>query len=84
MKELEEQRNTMQSAQLSAERQKRAVAEKVHELEARIAALEAEKELLPTDLQSRSLYLLPVIVLCEPAVNPCEVALHRIYFLSVF
>lgn len=28
MKELEEQRNTMQSAQLSAERQKRAVAEK--------------------------------------------------------
>ena len=41
-------------------------------------------ELLPTDLQSRSLYLLPVIVLCEPAVNPCEVALHRIYFLSVF
>ena len=53
MKELEEQRNTMQSAQLSAERQKRAVAEKVHELEARIAALEAEKEQF--ELENKSL-----------------------------
>ena len=53
MKELEEQRNTMQSAQLSAERQKRAVAEKVHELETRIAALEAEKEQF--ELENKSL-----------------------------
>ena len=44
VKELEEQRNAMQSAQLSAERQKRAVTDKVHELEARIATLEAERE----------------------------------------
>ena len=55
MKELEEQRNTMQSAQLSAERQKRAVAEKVHELEARIAALEAEKEQF--ELENKSLVI---------------------------
>ena len=53
MRELEEQRNTMQSAQLSAERQKRAVAEKVHELETRIAALEAEKEQF--ELENKSL-----------------------------
>lgn len=53
MKELEEQRNTMQSAQLSAERQKRAVTEKVHELEARIATLEAEKEQF--ELENKSL-----------------------------
>ena len=46
-------RNTMQSAQLSAERQKRAVAEKVHELETRIAALEAEKEQF--ELENKSL-----------------------------
>lgn len=53
MKELEEQRNTMQSAQLSAERQKRAVTEKVHELEARVATLEAEKEQF--ELENKSL-----------------------------
>lgn len=53
VKELEEQRNTMQSAQLSAERQKRAVTEKVHELEARVATLEAEKEQF--DLENKSL-----------------------------
>lgn len=53
VKELEEQRNTMQSAQLSAERQKRAVTEKVHELEARIATLEAEKEQF--ELENKSL-----------------------------
>lgn len=53
VKELEEQRNTMQSAQLSAERQKRAVTEKVHELEARVATLEAEKEQF--ELENKSL-----------------------------
>lgn len=53
VKELEEQRNAMQSAQLSAERQKRAVSDKVHELEARIATLEAEREQF--DLENKSL-----------------------------
>lgn len=53
VKELEEQRNAMQSAQLSAERQKRAVTDKVHELEARIATLEAEREQF--DLENKSL-----------------------------
>ncbi len=53
MKELEEQRNVMQNAQLSAERQKRAVSEKVHELETRIATLEAEKEQF--ELENKSL-----------------------------
>ena len=53
MKELEEQRNLMQNAQLSAERQKRAVTEKVHELETRIATLEAEKEQF--ELENKSL-----------------------------
>ena len=53
MKELEEQRNVMQNAQLSAERQKRAISEKVHELETRIATLEAEKEQF--ELENKSL-----------------------------
>ncbi len=53
VKELEEQRNGIQSAQLSAERQKRAVTEKMHELEARIATLEAEKEQF--ELENKSL-----------------------------
>ncbi len=53
LKEIEEQRNTMQSAQLSAERQKRAVTEKMHELEARIATLEAEREQF--ELENKSL-----------------------------
>ncbi len=53
LKELEEQRNAMQSAQLSAERQKRAVTEKMHELEARIATMEAEREQF--ELENKSL-----------------------------
>lgn len=70
VKELEEQRNTMQSAQLSAERQKRAVTEKVHELEARIATLEAEKEQF--ELENKSLvnklkvYTIPITAFPAP------------------
>lgn len=51
--ELEEQKVESKNAQLSAERQKRALSEKVHELDNRIATLEAEKE--QYDLENKSL-----------------------------
>ncbi len=51
--ELEEQKNEIKNAQLSAERQKRALNEKVHDLDTRIATLEAEKE--QYELENKSL-----------------------------
>ena len=51
--ELETQKTEIKNAQLSAERQKRALNEKVHELDNRIATLEAEKE--QYDLENKSL-----------------------------
>ena len=51
--ELEEQKAEIKNAQLSAERQKRALNDKVHDLDNRIATLEAEKE--QYDLENKSL-----------------------------
>lgn len=51
--ELEEQKTEIKNAQLSAERQKRALSEKVHDLDNRIATLEAEKE--QYELENKSL-----------------------------
>ena len=51
--ELEEQKNEIRNAQLSAERQKRALHDKVHDLDNRVATLEAEKE--QYELENKSL-----------------------------
>ena len=50
---LEEQRNAFQNEQLSATRQKRALTERVHDLESQVEALTAEKEQF--ELESRSM-----------------------------
>lgn len=52
-KELEQKRDESRSARLSAERQKRALNERVHDLESQIIDLEAEKEQL--HLENRSM-----------------------------
>lgn len=51
--ELEKQKTDIKNAQLSAERQKRALNEKVQDLESRIATLEADKE--QYELENKSL-----------------------------
>lgn len=51
--ELEEQKTEIKNAQLSAERQKRALHDKVHDLDNRVATLEAEKE--QYELENKSL-----------------------------
>lgn len=53
IKSLEEKGEDGRKQQLSAERQKRALAERVHDLESRIATLEAEKE--QYELENKSL-----------------------------
>lgn len=52
-REVEQQRLDIQQRQLSADRQKRALADRVHDLEAQIARLEAEQE--QYDLENKSL-----------------------------
>ena len=52
-KTIEEQRGEWQKQQLSAERQKRALSERLHDLEKQVATLEAEKE--QYDLENKSL-----------------------------
>lgn len=50
---LEEKQNEARQAQLSAERQKRALSERVHDLESKVLKLEADAE--QTDLEKKSL-----------------------------
>ncbi|MBQ7042875.1 MAG: hypothetical protein IJN66_09255 [Muribaculaceae bacterium] len=52
-KNVDEQRSEWQKQQLSAERQKRAMSERLHDLEKQVATLEAEKE--QYDLENKSL-----------------------------
>lgn len=52
-REVEQQRVDIQQRQLSADRQKRALADRVHDLEAQVAQLEAERE--QYDLENKSL-----------------------------
>lgn len=52
-KEIEQQRFDIKQQQLSADRQKRALSDRVHDLEAKIVALEADREQL--DLENKSL-----------------------------
>ncbi|MGM9851797.1 MAG: hypothetical protein ACI306_06615 [Muribaculaceae bacterium] len=52
-REIEAQRSEIQQRQLSADRQKRALADRVHDLEAQVAHLEAEREQF--DLENKSL-----------------------------
>ena len=51
--QLEEKRKVMKTAQLSADRQKRALSDRVHDLEGQVAQLEAEKE--QYQLENRSM-----------------------------
>lgn len=51
--QLEEKRKEMKTAQLSADRQKRALSERVHDLESQVAQLEADKE--QYQLENRSM-----------------------------
>lgn len=52
-KDIENKRNDIKQKQLSAERQRRALSDRVHDLEKTVLALEAEKEQL--DLETKSL-----------------------------
>ena len=52
-KEIEQQRFDIKQQQLSADRQKRALSDRVHDLEAQIVAIEADREQL--DLENKSL-----------------------------
>lgn len=53
LKELEESKNEWKRQQLSVERQKRALSDRLHDLENQVASLEAEKE--QYDLENKSL-----------------------------
>lgn len=52
-KDIEAKRNELKTAQLSSERQRRAMTERIHELEKQMLALEAEKE--QVDLENKSM-----------------------------
>ncbi len=53
LRQLEEKQNEARQAQLSAERQKRALSERVHDLESKVLRLEADAE--QTELEKKSL-----------------------------
>jgi len=53
LRQLEEKQNEAKQAQLSAERQKRALSERVHDLESKVLKLEADAE--QTELEKKSL-----------------------------